>query len=146
MRILKFSALAAAIWAACIFEARAQEYPNRPLTFVVPFTPGAATDFLARLLGKMDAVVEGNGLTMLDNSVVLHVSEIQKPDSHGQDHMPFMLAGKAGGKLSGGRVLPGLTTQRPHNDLLVSLLNLFDVPVTTFGHADFCTGAYPGLV
>ena len=52
MRILKFSALAAAIWAACIFEARAQEYPNRPLTFVVPFTPGAATDFLARLLGK----------------------------------------------------------------------------------------------
>ena len=32
--------------------ALAQDYPSRPLTFVVPFTPGAATDFLARLLGK----------------------------------------------------------------------------------------------
>jgi tripartite-type tricarboxylate transporter receptor subunit TctC len=30
----------------------AQEFPSRPLTFVVPFTPGAATDILARLLGK----------------------------------------------------------------------------------------------
>jgi len=52
MRALKFGALVAAMLAACIFEARTQEYPNHPLTFVVPFTPGAATDFLARLLGK----------------------------------------------------------------------------------------------
>ena len=35
----------------CVRRA-AQDYPSRPLTFVVPFTPGAATDFLARLLGK----------------------------------------------------------------------------------------------
>lgn len=100
---------------------------------------------VARLLANMDAVVEGNGLTMLDNSIVFHVSEIQKPDSHGQDRMPFMLAGKAGGKLSGGRVLPKLQSQLPHNDLLVSLLNLCDVPATTFGHPEFCTGVYPGL-
>jgi tripartite-type tricarboxylate transporter receptor subunit TctC len=33
-------------------KVQAQDYPSRPLTFVVPFTPGAATDFLARLLGK----------------------------------------------------------------------------------------------
>jgi len=29
----------------------AQDYPNRPVTFVVPFTPGAATDILTRMLG-----------------------------------------------------------------------------------------------
>jgi tripartite-type tricarboxylate transporter receptor subunit TctC len=32
--------------------AAAQEFPSKPITFVVPFTPGAATDFLARMLGK----------------------------------------------------------------------------------------------
>jgi tripartite-type tricarboxylate transporter receptor subunit TctC len=37
---------------AFLAAARAEDYPARALTFVVPFTPGAATDFLARLLGK----------------------------------------------------------------------------------------------
>src|SRR3954470_18628168 len=87
MRILKFSALAAAVWAACIFEAGAQEYPTRPLIFVVPFTPGAATDFLARLLGREleerlgKAVVVGNppgaGTTIGSNSVAKAA-----PDGH----------------------------------------------------------------
>ncbi|MBX9845066.1 MAG: tripartite tricarboxylate transporter substrate binding protein [Xanthobacteraceae bacterium] len=32
--------------------AAAEDFPARPITFVVPFTPGAATDFLARMLGR----------------------------------------------------------------------------------------------
>ena len=40
--------LAALSFAAC----KAQDYPTRPLTIVVPFTPGAATEILARLLGQ----------------------------------------------------------------------------------------------
>ena len=115
------------------------------------FQPGAlevihnwyATNF-HYLLQKMDAVQEANGLTLLDNSVVLWVSEIQQPESHNQRNMPFMLAGKAGGKLQSGRWLK--VAAQPHNNLLVSLLNLFDVPETRFGHPDFCTGALSGLV
>ena len=32
--------------------ALAQDYPNRPLRFIVPYPPGALTDVLARLIGE----------------------------------------------------------------------------------------------
>jgi tripartite-type tricarboxylate transporter receptor subunit TctC len=52
MESLTRGLLTALSLAALSLAAQAQDYPSRPLTFVVPFTPGAATDFLARLLGK----------------------------------------------------------------------------------------------
>src|ERR1043165_4300937 len=38
--------------AAVAGGAAAQSYPNRPVRLVVPFPPGAASDFLARVLGQ----------------------------------------------------------------------------------------------
>src|SRR3954462_3694918 len=56
MKVLRSCALVVAAFVACVDgapnKAQAQDYPARPLTMVVPFTPGAATDFLARMLGK----------------------------------------------------------------------------------------------
>jgi len=46
---------AAAAWAAVLFAslvspwARAQDFPSRPITLVVPYPPGSASDFVARL-------------------------------------------------------------------------------------------------
>lgn len=87
MEWLRSGALAALSLAAVSFAALAQDYPTRPLTFVVPFTPGAATDFLARLLGKeleerlgKPVVVEnrpGAGTTIGSNSVAKAA-----PDGH----------------------------------------------------------------
>jgi len=34
---------------------------------------------------------------------------------------------------------------QPHNNLLVSILNIFGLPNTTFGHRDYCTGPLSGL-
>ncbi|AOV03679.1 tripartite tricarboxylate transporter substrate binding protein [Delftia tsuruhatensis] len=61
-------ALAACALAAAAAPALAQDYPSKPITFVVPFAAGSATDQLARALGqavttatKQAVVVENKG-------------------------------------------------------------------------------------
>jgi Protein of unknown function (DUF1552) len=115
------------------------------------FQPGAleviynwyASNFVY-LLQKMDAVKEGNGMSLLDNSVVVWISEIQKPDSHAQQNMPFVIAGKAAGKLKSNRWLK--VSKQSHNNMWVSMLNLFGLPNTKFGHQNYCTGPLAGLL
>jgi tripartite-type tricarboxylate transporter receptor subunit TctC len=53
-RLLGFALLAACAGqhASAQSAARAQDFPSRPVRFIVPFTPGSATDVLARTLGQ----------------------------------------------------------------------------------------------
>jgi len=96
----------------------------------------------AYLLERLASITEGDG-TMLDNTVVLWVSEIQEPPTHNQTKIPFMLAGGKNAGLKTGRWLQ--VPSQPHNNLLVSMLNVFGGAETTFGHPDYCTGALAGL-
>jgi tripartite-type tricarboxylate transporter receptor subunit TctC len=48
-RLLLLALIAMSAWGAC---ARAESYPTRPVSFVVPFAAGGGTEFLARLLGQ----------------------------------------------------------------------------------------------
>jgi tripartite-type tricarboxylate transporter receptor subunit TctC len=48
-RLLLLALVAMSAWGAC---ARAESYPTRPVSFVVPFAAGGGTEFLARLLGQ----------------------------------------------------------------------------------------------
>src|SRR5436305_344462 len=52
MRYLLRSLLAALGLLAAAASASAQSYPTRPITMIVPFPAGGATDTLGRLLGE----------------------------------------------------------------------------------------------
>ncbi len=95
----------------------------------------------AYLLAAMSKVDMG-GHTLLDESVVFFGSELSHPPDHTKENMPFMLAGGGGG-LKGGRALT--FSNRPHNNLLVSIFNLFGDPRTTFGKAEYCANPLTGL-
>jgi hypothetical protein len=82
------------------------------------------------------------GKTLLDESVVFFGSELAHPPTHEKTNMPFLLAG-GGGELRGGRHLN--FGGRSHNDLLVTILNLFGDNRETYGEPEFCTGALSGL-
>lgn len=95
----------------------------------------------AYLLSAM-ANVDMGGHSLLDESVVFFGSELSHPPDHTKENMPFLLAGGGGG-LKGGRVLE--CGDVPHNNLLVSILNLFGDSRTTFGDAKFCQNPLSGL-
>ncbi|MDB5820459.1 MAG: transporter substrate-binding protein, partial [Rhizobacter sp.] len=65
----------------------ASSYPNRPITFVVPFTPGGITDSTSRLLAKMLGERLGQPV-IVDNrpgaggSLGVDAASRQKPDGY----------------------------------------------------------------
>jgi hypothetical protein len=96
------------------------------------------------LLQQLDAVTVGDH-TLLDETVVFFGSELQEPATHKKNNMPFLLAG--GGGLNTGTTGRWLKkTGESHNNLLVSILNLFGDTRTSFGSQGYCTGPMTGIV
>ncbi len=112
------------------------------------FTPDALfkiyqwfTGNFAYMLEKLKGVQEADR-SLLDNTLVFWGTEIQWPPDHNQTNMPFMLAG-AKDVLSTGRWVQA--TPQPHNNLLVSILNMFGGDDTSFGLPEYNSGALAGL-
>jgi len=97
----------------------------------------------AYLLGKLDAVVEADGTTLLDNTMVVWVNELAKGNIHSHNPMPVILAGSCQKAIRTGRYLKVASV--PHNNLLVSIANAMGVGLTTFGNPAYCTGPMSGL-
>lgn len=100
------------------------------------------TQQLAYLLTSMQSIDMG-GHSLLDETVVFYGSHLQNVATHSKTNMPFILAGGGGGLRTGRFLTYG---GRSHNDLLVSILNLFGDTRTTFGDAQYCEGALDNLV
>jgi hypothetical protein len=97
---------------------------------------------LRYLVDELRKRPDGDG-TLLDNTLVVFFSEMGDSNIHNHDNMPFILAGRAGGALSTGRLLN--YPQEAHSKLLVDIANLMDVKVDTFGYTGKGPGGLPGL-
>lgn len=93
---------------------------------------------LAYLIQKMKAIDEG-GTSLLDNSILLCGSNMFDGDTHQADHMPMVLAGKAGGAWKTGRIIDRLgqaDDRRRACSLYLSIMDRMGVELSSFGDAD----------
>jgi hypothetical protein len=87
---------------------------------------------VAYLAQRMDEIEEPSG-TLLDNSLIVHTSELAFGD-HFADNIPMALIGRAGGNLRSGQHLAckGVT---PVSHLWTDIANRMGVPTEAFGNA-----------
>ena len=78
---------------------------------------------------------------MLDTSLVVLCSEVSDGNTHSHDNMPFVLAGRAGGAISTGRLLQYNYVR--HSNLLSGIAHAMGQP-TCFGQD--CSGPLSGLL
>lgn len=83
----------------------------------------------------------GDG-SMLDSSLVLCCTEVCDGNTHLHDNMPFVLAGRAGGSISPGRLLD--FGGRRHADLLLTIAHAMGQTWPSFGDAS--GGVLPGVL
>jgi hypothetical protein len=96
---------------------------------------------LAYLVKKLQDVKETEG-TLLDQSLILYGSNMGNSNQHLHYDVPHVLVGGAGGKLKGDRHLAFASRTVPTGNLLLSILNLFDVRADSFGDS---TGRLEGI-
>jgi len=87
---------------------------------------------LAYLVKKLDTITEGDG-TLLDHSLILYGSNMGNSNQHLHYDVPHVLVGGASGRLKGDRHLPYASRTVPTGNLLLSILDLFDVRADHFG-------------
>jgi hypothetical protein len=97
---------------------------------------------VARLATALDAIPEGSG-TMLDNTLVVWANEQGRGD-HGQENVPIVFIGGAGGAIArGGRVVD--RGRQVMNRLGCTILNVMGTSAAGFGDAPDC-GVFDGLL
>lgn len=94
----------------------------------------------ARFVDRLAATPDGDG-TLLDHSMVLYGCGIGDGNHHNHDNLPLVMAGRAGGAISPGRVIQS-PKETPLCNLYVSMLERMGCDVASFGDS---TGGLGGL-
>ena len=89
---------------------------------------------LAYLLGRLRAIREPDGRTLLDNSMIVYGATLGDGNEHDPNDLPTLLAGRGGGTIRCGRALD-FTEPTDLADLHLSLLQRMGAPVERFGNS-----------
>lgn len=88
---------------------------------------------LAALVSRLSAEQEG-GSTLLDNSLVLFGSGLGNSDAHAAQDLPILLAGRAGGALTPGRLLQ--TNGAKYSNFLLTLARTLGLSIPSIGFSN----------
>ncbi len=87
---------------------------------------------LAHLIDKLAKTNDGDG-TLLDHSLVLYGSNMGNSNQHVHYDVPHVLVGGLNGKLKGGRHIAYPTRTIPTGNLLLTLLDKYDIHQDSIG-------------
>jgi Protein of unknown function (DUF1552) len=87
---------------------------------------------LAHLIEKLSTTRDGAG-TLLDQSLVVYGSNMGNSNQHVHYDVPHVLVGGLNGKLQGGRHIAYPTKTVPTGNLLLSLLDMYDIHQDSIG-------------
>lgn len=87
---------------------------------------------LAYFVDKLANTEDGDG-TLLDHSLLLYGSNMGNPNQHQHFDVPHILLGGNNGRMKGGRHLAFPTRTVPSGNLLLSLLDQYDIHEEKFG-------------
>jgi hypothetical protein len=136
-----FTFMLAREYSELVFTNLGQTEPYHPLTHHNrdPRKMRLAGDidvYHAKLFGeflqKMRSTRDGDGSSLLDNSILVYGSGMGDGDIHSQWNVPLALLGGGGGLLKGGRHIE-YREGTPLSNFHVSMLNLVGIPAESFG-------------
>ncbi len=86
-----------------------------------------------RYLAKLRATSDGDG-SLLDHMTIMYGTCLSNSTLHSGDNVPILVLGGGAGRLKGGRHLQ-YPRDTSHADLLVTLMDKFDMPVDKIGNS-----------
>jgi hypothetical protein len=105
---------------------------------------------------SLAAAADLDGNSLLDNTIVVYLTELSRRWDHNQQNMPLLVFGGKNTRIKGGTFLKitdgplpsqgGVTGNRPFNDFWLALAPAFGVDLGTLGARAQYTGALPGLL
>jgi Protein of unknown function (DUF1552) len=127
--------------------------PNTPawLNQINQFYSNATSTVLQEFATTPD--IDGNML--IDNTVIVYITEVARAWDHNQQNMPLIIFGGKNTRVKGGTFLKvtggslgaqtGGTGNRPFNDVWLALAPIFGVTMNSLGASSQYTGPLPGI-